>query len=227
MSNRLAQLEQAIATQRSADTDAARRTQQLMFYLIGTIGLAGFAVLLLAGYFQWRALSQLAQITSHHSAMLGVAEGVHQLAAPGRASVDVSNARLLDIVGQLEKKIADLERGGRLLAEPVRTVDPLADGQRHLEANEAQAALECFDRFLAGHPRHAEALARKAAALEKLGRIDEALAFCDQAIAANGSLVVAFLQKGGLLNRLNRYDEALKCYEQALLAQEKKAPKVS
>jgi tetratricopeptide (TPR) repeat protein len=61
-----------------------------------------------------------------------------------------------------------------------------------------------------------------------LGRLDEALSCCDNAIAANATLVTAYLTKGGLLNRLARYDEALNCFEQALLAQEKKsAVKVS
>src|SRR5882724_4375009 len=202
MNARIAQLEQTLATQRAADTDLARRMQQLTFYLVGTVGLAGLAVFLLVGYFQWRALSQLAEIASSHSAALGTVAGVHQLAAPGRATVEVSNARLLDIVGQLEKKILDLESGGRLLA---------------------QLALEYFDKLLSTQPQNADVLAKKASALEKLGRVDEALEFCDRAIAANGSLVIAYLQKGGLLNRLARYDDALKCYEQALLAQEMKS----
>ena len=74
-----------------------------------------------------------------------------------------------------------------------------------------------------GAPGHAEALVKKAVALEKLGRNDEALASCDRAIAADGALAIAHLHKGGLLNRLRRYDEALDCYERALVAQEKKA----
>src|SRR5882724_492100 len=224
MNARIAQLEQTLATQRAADTDLARRMQQLTFYLVGTVGLAGLAVFLLVGYFQWRALSQLAEIASSHSAALGTVAGVHQLAAPGRATVEVSNARLLDIVGQLEKKILDLESGGRLLAQPAaKSTDLLADGQKILDANEPQLALEYFDKLLSTQPQNADVLAKKASALEKLGRVDEALEFCDRAIAANGSLVVAYLQKGGLLNRLARYDDALKCYEQALLAQEMKS----
>ncbi len=64
---------------------------------------------------------------------------------------------------------------------------------------------------------------KKASALEKLGRTDEALAFCDRAILADVSLVMAYLHKGGLLNKLARYEESLKCYEQAMLVQDKKS----
>jgi len=56
--------------------------------------------------------------------------------------------------------------------------------------------------------------------------VDEALACCDRAIAADGALVTAYLHKGGLLNRLRRYEEALSCYEQAMLARDKKSPKL-
>lgn len=223
MNGRIQQLEQTLASQRATDLEIARRTQQLTLYLVGTIGLGGLAILLFAGYFQWRAFSQLAEITARHGAMLGTVEGVHQLAAPGRATVETSNTRLLEMVGQLEKKIHELESGGRLLAQPAaKSADLFADGQKFLDANEPQMALECFENFLSSQPQHAEALAKKASALEKLGRVDEALVACDRAIAANGSLVVAYLQKGGLLNRLGRYDEALKCYEQAMSVQDKK-----
>jgi tetratricopeptide (TPR) repeat protein len=226
---RLQQLEQTLDTQRSTDTEIMRRTQQLMFYLVGTIGLAGLAVLLLAGYFQWRAFSQLAEITARHGAALAGFQTMHQLAAPGRATVETSNERLLDVVGQLEKKILELESGGRLLAQPAAkpAADLLSEGQRFLSADDPEMALQCIEKFLTTQPQHAEALAKRASALEKMGRTEEALASCDRAIAANGSLVIAYLQKGGLLNRLNRYDEALKCYEQAMVAQEKKSPKAS
>ncbi|HEY5232042.1 MAG TPA: tetratricopeptide repeat protein [Verrucomicrobiae bacterium] len=224
MNARIAQLEQAISTQRAGDAEVARRTQQLTLYLIGSFGFAGLAILLLMGYFQWRAFSQLAQTSSHHAAMLEAGEGVHQLAAPGRATVETSNARLLDVVGRLEKRILELEGGGRLLAEPpAKSNDLLADGQKFLDANEPQKALECFEKFLAVQPQNGEALVKKASALEKLGRADEALAFCDRAISTDALLVTAHLHKGGLLNKLGRYEESLKCYEQAMLVQDKKS----
>lgn len=224
MNARIAQLEQTISTQRAGDAEVARRTQQLTLYLIGSFGFAGLLILLLMGYFQWRAFSQLAEISSQHSALLAAGEGVHQLAAPGRATVGTSNARLLDVVGRLEKRIQELEGGGRLLAEPsAKSNDLLAEGQKFLDANEPQKALDCFEKFLSVQPQNAEALVKKASALEKLGRADEALAFCDRAISADASLVTAHLHKGGLLNKLARYEESLKCYEQAMLVQDKKS----
>jgi tetratricopeptide (TPR) repeat protein len=107
-------------------------------------------------------------------------------------------------------------------ANGLATVDSLAEGQKYLDENAPQKALELFDRFLVMHPDHAEALLKKADALQKIGRNDEALAHYNRVIEKDGTLAVAHLQKGGLLNRLRRYDEALNCYEQALQAQEKR-----
>ena len=222
---RLQALEQSVAAQHDNDTKAAQQTQRLTLFLAGAFGLAGLGIMLMMVYFQWRAFTQLAEISSHHHAAIANSDAVHQLAAPGRATVESSNARLLDVVGQLEKRIHELEGGQKLLPEiaAAKSGDPLADIQKFLDGNQPQAALDAADKFLAAHPASAEALVKRAVALEKLGRNDEALASCDRAIAADGTLAIAHLHKGGLLNRLRRYDEALDCYERALVAQEKKS----
>jgi tetratricopeptide (TPR) repeat protein len=214
--------------QHATDTDTARRTQQLTLFLAGAFGLAGLGIMLLMVYFLWRALTQLAQISSHQHTALAHTGAVHQLATPGRATVETSNARLLDTVAQLEKRIHELESGQRFLPEVnAPASDPLGEGQKLLDANAPEKALDFFEKFLAAQPRHAEALVKRAMALEKLGRAPEALAACDAAIKADEKLVIAHLHKGGLLNRLRRYDEALDCYEKALLAQEKRPAAVS
>jgi tetratricopeptide (TPR) repeat protein len=225
LADRLQSLEQSVAKQRASDADAARKTQQLTLMMAGAFGLAGLGIMLLMVYFQWRAFTQLAQISSRQHAAMANADTVHQLAAPGRATVESSSAQLLNVVSRLEQRISELESGQKLLPEiaSVKPADLLTEGQKQLDANAPQKALECFDKFLSAHPAHAEALVKRAAVLEKLGREDEALACYNRAIAADGTLVVAHLHKGGLLNRLRRYDEALNCYEQALLAQDKKS----
>ena len=223
---RIRALEQTLAAQRANDLAIAQKNQQSLFMLAGAFGLTVLAAVLFMAWLQWRSVARLVEIVSRPGAALASAGAVQQLAAPGRATVEVSNARLLDIVGQLEKKILDLESGGRLLAGPTaKSTDPLAEGQAFLDANEAQRALDCFEKFLSAQPQNPEALVKKASALEKLGRVDEALASCDRAIAADGVTVTAYLFKGGLLNRLQRYDEALKCYEQAMRAQDEKSKK--
>jgi tetratricopeptide (TPR) repeat protein len=222
---RLESLEQLVAAQRNADAETARRTQQLTLLLAGGFGLAGLGIMALMFYFQWRAFTKIAEIAAQQNAALANAGAVHQLAAPGRAAVATSNSRLLDMVGQLERKIIELENGSSLLAEAVgaKPLDLLVEGQTLLDAGQPHKALEVFDRLLAAHPDHAETLVKKSTALEKLGRLPAALEACNRAIARDGGFTLAFLQKGGLLNKLNRHDEALDCFEQGLLVQQKKA----
>ena len=230
LATRLQSLEQSVAKQRVSDADAARKTQQMTLFMAGAFGLAGLGIMLLMVYFQWRAFTQLAQISAQQHAAIAQASAVHQLAAPGRATVESSSAQLLDVVGRLEQRIHELESGQKLLPDVVaakpsepKLPDLLVEGLKHLEASAPQKALDCFDKFLLAHPESAEGLVKRAAALEKLGRETDALTAYNRAIAADGSFVVAHLHKGGLLNRLRRYDEALNCYEQALTAQDKKA----
>ncbi len=237
---RLQSLEQTVATQHNSEVDATHKTLQLTLILAGVFGVVCLGIMLLMVYLQSRAFTQLTQISSQQHAVLTTASAVHQLAAPGRATVETSNTRLLDAVDQLNERISEMENNQPLLPHlpngngngngNVRpkaadlTPNPLAEGQKCLDENAPQKALEFFDKYLATHPENAEALLRKADALEKLGRADEALTHYNRAIAADSTLAVAHLHKGGLLNRMRRYDEALNCYEQALQAQEKKAP---
>jgi tetratricopeptide (TPR) repeat protein len=222
---RLDSLELMVASQRAVADDAAHKAQQFTLLVMGGFGVAALAVLLLMVWLQWRMFAQVAQISAQQHLAITNSRAVHELAAPGRTTVAVSNARLLEMVGQLEKKIQDLESGNRLLASApgAQAADPLADGQKFLDARQPEKALEAFNHFLAAQPDHAGALSKKAAALENLGRLEDALACCDRAIEKNGSPAPALLQKGGLLNKLNRHAEAIDCFEKALLAQEKKA----
>jgi tetratricopeptide (TPR) repeat protein len=247
---RIQSLEQIIADQRASEIEAARRTQQVALFMAGAFGLIGLGIMLLMVYFQWRVFTQLIKITTRQPSALALGnnralplvEAAGELAAPGRAAVESSNARLLGEVERLEKRILELEQIARPpLTESAASssaskngspsdgndreecvANLITEGQSLLGANEPQKALECFEVALQLQPKHAEALVKKAGALEKLGRLDDAIACYDHAIEADGSMTIAYLHKGGLYNRMARYDEALRCYEQALQTQEKK-----
>ena len=75
----------------------------------------------------------------------------------------------------------------------------LAEGQSLLDDNEPEKALQCFDTILAALPEHAETLIKKGGALERIGRLDEAVASYDRAIAADGTMTIAYLHKGGVV----------------------------
>ncbi len=215
---RVQALEQSIATDRARQLEMMQKSQRWMLGLIGAFGAVILMVMLLLGYLQWRAVRRLV----------------------GLAVVEESKAGLFSAVDLLEKKILGLEQmAARPLATTTasatnghppsvqderadRIANLLADGQTLLNGNKPEQAIILFNDVLSLEPQHPDALVKKGAALERLDRLDEAVACYDRAIATDNSLTVAYLQKGGLFNRMARYDEALQCYEQALRTQESK-----
>ena len=249
MAARIEALQQVIAAQRVSEVETMQKMQQFMLILAGAFGTVGLLVVLVMAYLQWRTVARLVELSSLRPPDFGLGNGRISPSLMAGASVEQSNARLFNMVDQLEKRILELKQA--TLAPLNETTSAaassaavhetngapkissdrdecvanlLAEGQSLLVANEPQKALECFDVALGLHPKHADALVKKGGALEKLGQLDEAVACYDHAIEADGGMTIAYLHKGGLFNRMARYDEALHCYEQALRTQEKKAP---
>jgi tetratricopeptide (TPR) repeat protein len=251
LSARMQVLEQTVAAQRTSEIEATQKAQRLTLILAGAFGVLGLTAMFLMAFFQWRAVTRMVELSAFGLSARGLedrgaspmlSEGeVHN--APERAAVQLSNARLFNVVERLEKRILELEHTARApLGEnaapsgdghngaPLAATDRgecianlLAEGQLSLDRGELAKALECFEHALALDPKHAEALIKKAAALEKLNRFEEALECYDDAIAADGSMTIAYLHKGGLFNRMSRYEEALQCYEHALHTHDKRA----
>jgi tetratricopeptide (TPR) repeat protein len=241
---RLKALEDSLAARRSqelAAIEAMQTTNRLMIKIGSVCAAAGFLALLLTAYFQWRAVSRLADFS-----VLSPALGRWALPSPGAAELpavgglpEPMNTRLLGALERLEQRILELENIARAplsdrnsangataadeanVAGADRVPVLLAKGESLMHLDKPEEALACYDEILALAPDHADALVKRGDALERLHRIEEAIACFDRAIATGGSLTVAYLHKGGLFNRLERYEEALHCYEQALRTQEK------
>lgn len=252
LSNHLQAIEQSLLVQRADELADAQRTNHLLLVIVGLFALVGFAAGLFTAYFQWRALTRLAEISAALPAVRGfpgvsaVALGLDEREALGNGSAAQSNARLISMIEHLEKRILELEHatvgvlkelpsgnGGTEHPAPAavdsngtekaaRVAALLERGQELMNADRAEDAIACFDQALALAPNHAETLVKKGAALEKIRQPQEALECYDRAINADGSMTIAYLHKGGLCNRLERYSEAMECYERALHTQEKK-----
>ena len=247
MTARIQLLEQTVATQRASEIEATQKAQRLTLILAGVVGVVGLTAMLFMAYFQWRAVTRLIEFSTLRPSALAGRDPSPMLPAgeaamPERAAVQLSSARLFNVVERLEKRILELEHTARVpLAETTASVADghngappasaaqgkgvaslLAEGQSLLNGDEPEKALECFDQALAIDPKHAGTLIKKAGALEKLNRFEEAIACYDEAIEADGSMTIAYLHKGGLFNRMSRYEEALQCYEHALHTHDKK-----
>ncbi len=85
-----------------------------------------------------------------------------------------------------------------------------ARGGRHVEA------LSSWDRALAIHGEHPQALHGRAAILQELRRFDEAILSYDKALAVAPGLAETHFNRGVVLHEVRRFDEALASYDRAL-----------
>lgn len=228
-------LEKNIADQ----ADSAHKVEQTVL-MVAAVGMLALAVVVIMVFLQLRTATRLIELAMAPAAVNGTrslpsVETAAVLPPSARAALEFSNARLLGVIERLEKRILELEHTAHppladnnlsIKAETPderRIADLIVEGQLFLDTNKPEKALACFDSALDIQPDLADALIKKAAALEKMERMDDAIACYDRAIEAEDAATTALLQKGGLLNRLSRYEEALQCYERALRTQEKKA----
>jgi len=116
MAARIQSLEQTVTSQRVSAAEDAHKTQQSILFLAGSFGLADWhhaadGLFPVARIHAARAnFRATAQLNANSSA-------VHQLAAPGRATVESSTSQLLNVVGRLEQRIHELESGQKMLPE--------------------------------------------------------------------------------------------------------------
>jgi tetratricopeptide (TPR) repeat protein len=249
---------EAIQHSVSLQQDAVQSTSRFMLIALTAFAAVGFIAVVLTAYFQWRAVSRLAEFStaiSSRNALTGPASmaaiGMGEGSVLANHAVEQSNARLLEVIARLEKRVGELEHAAQApLPDPLleangRQTEPaplqvasldvhasdasdrirllLDQGQLLLNNENPEEAIRCFNQALELDSRNAEALVKKGSALEKLRKFQEALECYDRAIAADRSMTIAYLYKGGLYNRMERFGEAVECYEKALRTQEKKS----
>ena len=248
---RMQAIEQSLSAQRVRELDAMQSSNRVMLIVAGSLAALGFLAMLLMGYFQWRTVNRLAEISAAiPSTSLAMSVG-RPLPALGPGDSPSGTNDLIGVVHQLEKRVIELEHvstpplqngnsegngqpsnggtvqshgeNGDATAEANRVTLLLAKGQSLLNVDKPDEALACFDEVLAIDAQNAEALVKKGTALERMRKLNEAIECYDRAIEADRSMTIAYLYKGGLFNRMERFNEALQCYEQALRTQEKRS----
>lgn len=254
---RLKLIEESIATQREAEMASIQGLNRLVLVAVGVFAGIGLLGLFCTGWLQLRAMNRLAEVATANPAkpMLGYTRPVGAL-PPGEETDGTTspaatmNARLLDVIERLDKRVHELESAAHLpsngdakahsnggdpkaLVEdaaiasqaPAATTDDqaslmLGKGQALMHLGHTEKAMACFDAALTLDPKNPEALVKKGSALERQDRLEDAIACYDRAIEVDSGMTLAYLLKGGVCNRLQRYDDALRCYEKALRLQE-------
>ena len=110
MAARIEALQQVIAAQRVSEVETMQKMQQFMLILAGAFGTIGLLVVLLMAYLQWRTVARLVELSSLRPPEFGLGNGRISPSLMAGASVEQSNARLFNMVDQLEKRILELKQ---------------------------------------------------------------------------------------------------------------------
>jgi tetratricopeptide (TPR) repeat protein len=228
LSARMKALEETLNNQKSGEWQAMQSSNRTMLIVAGVFASFGFIALLMLGYFQWRTINRLAEISAILPRQPGLALGLQRPRAALTAGDSMVSAPspqpsadsdLLQTLARLEKRIKELEleqstpsvsnnpenpevelldgpephrdsNGAHIMAngngapEPAVTTRSaeseqvamlLTKGQSLLDVENAEEALECFERALALEPKNPDALVKKGAALEKMRKLIEAI----------------------------------------------------
>ncbi len=221
VAGRLQAIEESLASQRAHEFDALSRSNHVMQIVAGTFAAVGFLAILLMGYFQWRTVSRLAEVSPaiHSGIGLGArpavaAIGTGEAAVVASAPVEQSNLRLLGAIDQLERRILQLEHTTR------PTLSETLSASNGSEASPSPV------------PTTVEAPAP--AASEAAGSADDdglppkrgvppAPAAIDAEGTGNGDKIGVLLAKGQSLLNLDKAEEALACFDEVLALEPKSA----
>lgn len=220
LSNHLQAMEQSLLVQRKDELAEAQRMNHLLLLFIGLFSAVGFSAAVFAAYFQWRALSRLAEISTALPAVRGLPGiptapalglGENELFANGAAAQ--SNTRLLGLMEALEKRIAQLEHTG---VTPLKGLpNGNGNGNGDVETDVAQSGVE-----LKPDENGAEItpLLVQAQSLVNGDRLEEAIACFDRVLTLAPGHAETLVKKGAALEKLRQPQQALECYDRAIQA---------
>ena len=214
---RLQALEQAVAAQRAKELEAMQSSNRNMLYVAGAFASIGCVAMLLMGYFQWRTVNRLAELSAGIPAGAMALGGMRPIAALGPGSThEVTaappsnpNPELLNTIQRLEKRVYELEH-----TSPVPLTNGSPDGDSHgSNGHESKGA---------GAPVAAEKsvhlLLGKGQSLLNMDKTEEALACFEEALELESDNADALVKKGTALERLRKLNEAIECYDRAIEA---------
>jgi tetratricopeptide (TPR) repeat protein len=127
------------------------------------------------------ALTHPASVAAHSDVSDSIVAVTHEIGHhPRRAELYLKRGELYRRQGRWRAAAADYDRAAKL--DPTMTAVDLARGRMWREADQPQKARTALDRFLARHPRHAEALVSRARVLAQLKLYTAAVEDFTQAI---------------------------------------------
>jgi tetratricopeptide (TPR) repeat protein len=216
VSNRLQAIEQNMAFQRSSDLEEAQRTNHMLLGVLGIFAAIGLGAVLLMVYFQSRAVSRLADISTALAASRSLsfpsagAIELHEHDALVNGSVEQSNSRLTTLVQHLERRIAELEHTATL---PLK--EPPAPSSHGEPETHPELALNSAPE---GKSSESSKLLERGQSLLSNDRPEDAIACFDEILAMEPNNAEALVKKGTALEKMRQPQEALEYYDRAIAA---------
>jgi tetratricopeptide (TPR) repeat protein len=215
LAGRLHALEQAVAAQRAKELEAMQSSNRNMLYVAGAFASIGCVAMLLMGYFQWRTVNRLAELSATMPSGVMALGSVRPIAALGPGSThEVTaappinpNPELLDTIHRLEKRVRELEH-----ASPASLTNgsPAGDTDAH-ETNGSSVPV-------AAEANNVNLMLGKGQSLLNMDKAEEALVCFDEVLALEPNNADALVKKGTALERLRKLNEAIECYDRAIAA---------
>jgi tetratricopeptide (TPR) repeat protein len=215
LSNRLHAIEESLALQKTNDLIEAEHTSRMLMGVLAIFASVGLFAVLLMVYFQSRAVSRIAEVSTALASARGLqfrsttALELAENEMLGNATVEQSNARLASLVQHLEKRIAELEQTAAL---PLKEVIVSASEPTPAKPEPRISAAPQES------PSQVARLMERGQALLNSDRAEEALACFDEILAADSNNAEALVKKGTALEKLRQPQEALEYYDRAIAA---------
>ena len=112
-------LERSLSIQREGELETMQRTNHLTLLVAGSFAILVLVAMLLTACFQWRVAGRVAELSSVRPSLLALASdrALPEVAGGGLAApnpaLEEANARLLNVVEQLQQRILEYERAAR------------------------------------------------------------------------------------------------------------------
>jgi tetratricopeptide (TPR) repeat protein len=215
LSNRLHALEETLAFQKANDLIEAEHTNRMLMAVLAIFSTVGLFAVLLMVYFQSRAVSRIAEISTALASTRGLTfRGTTALELAdnevlGNSAIEQSNARLASLVQHLEKRISELEQTADL---PVKEIIVSAD-----EPTPAKSEPPA-NTSLPEQPAQITQLMERGQTLLNNDQPEEASACFDEILAADPNNAEALVKKGTALEKMRQPQEALAYYDRAIAA---------
>jgi tetratricopeptide (TPR) repeat protein len=217
--------EKALLAQRDREISLYRETNRLVTAFGVAFALIGLAALVVAAWLTYRGLTAGQHAGPAPTANPAGGNGLmmaRQAGVPGIERVQASGQRFQNRMSSLEQRLSELEHlAGREVpvSSHVVPASAAAGEAEHLDgspvmAESAGPAPAAFRRVV---PK-AAILVQKALTQMNLGKLTEALATIDEAIAADGNGVDAHLARGQIMEKTGRLPDAIESYDLAIVA---------